>query len=189
MHAASEGFETTHKKKDIDLKNIVDDSIAVIEPYVTHKPEVRELILKIAADAHQCMRNTDESSMDIGFCHGDQHGFNAHLHEGVLAFYDFEECGMGYRVFDLSAFKSAFKFDDKGEEHWTAFAEGYESVRPIRPTDKTLLDRFVVLRELWLIAFHMRNAKDFGHDNTSDAYIDFWHGKLQKLMYKSWDIN
>ena len=110
--------------------------------------------------------------MDKGFCHGDVHGGNAHLHNGVLTHFDFEECGFGFRVFDLATFKWAFGLRDSKSEKWQAFVNGYQSVRKISEADFELLDTFVLLRHVWLIGFHMRNASDFGGELTSDEYID-----------------
>ena len=105
LHQASQGFETLHKKKDLNLQNFINDSITAIEPYVSHRPEDLSLLMQYANSASNAVRQIKEDMMDIGFCHGDVHGFNAHLHEDVLTHYDFEECGFGYRIYDLATFK------------------------------------------------------------------------------------
>jgi len=120
-------------------------------------------------------------AMDIGFCHGDLHGFNAHLDGDVITHYDFEECGFGYRIYDLATFRWSFYFNDSGVDQWTAFLDGYQTIRKTAETDILLLDTFVLIRHIWLIAFHMRNAEDFGYDLASDGYIDYQWKKLRKI--------
>ena len=108
LHEVSQGFKTHHKKKDLDLKNLIDDSIVAIEPYVSHRPEDVSLLSLLATNASAAVQQSDESVLDIGFCHGDLHGYNAHLNGDVVTHYDFEECGFGYRIFDLATFKWSF---------------------------------------------------------------------------------
>lgn len=181
LHHISQGFQAQYKKKDLNLRNFVDDSIAVIEPYLSHRPEDLSLLMRLAVDASTAVQQTDESSMDVGFCHGDLHGFNAHLNGDVLTHYDFEECGFGYRIYDLATFKWSFVFNDSGVDRWGAFLDGYQSVKKTSEADLLLLDTFVLIRHIWLTAFHMRNAEDFGYDLASDGYIDYQWKKLRKL--------
>lgn len=181
LHDVSQGFTTPHKKKDLDLRNFIDDSVSSIEPHLSHRPKERALLKQYVDNARSEIRRVGEDTMDTGFCHGDVHGGNAHLHNGVLTHYDFEECGFGFRVFDLATFKWAFNLRESKDEKWLAFVEGYQSVRKIGEADFELLDTFVLLRHIWLIAFHMRNADDFGGELTSDEYIDRQWKTLKNL--------
>ena len=181
LHQASEGFTTPHKKKDLDFKNFAEDSLKTIEPSLAHRPEDLETLKKYIETCRSSIQNVGEDAPDTGFCHGDVHGFNAHLHQGVLTHFDFEECGFGYRVFDLATFKWSLASGASGPERWASFVQGYESVRKISEADIELVDTFVLLRHIWLIAFHMRNAHDFGGEFTSDEYIDQQWRRLKRL--------
>ena len=72
-------------------------------------------------------------------------------------------------------------FNDSGVDQWAAFLDGYQSVRQTSDAGRLLLDTFVLIRHIWLIAFHMRNAEDFGYDLTSDGYIDYQWKRLRQL--------
>jgi len=181
LHKISQGFKTQHKKKDLDLQNLVSDSIAAIESYLSHRPEEFLFLTRLAKDACTAVQMTDEGAMDIGFCHGDLHGFNAHIKGDLLTHYDFEECGFGFRAYDLATFKWNHYFDDSGIDQWLAFLDGYQSVRKTSEADLLLLDTFMLIRHIWLIAFHMRNVEDFGYDSASDGYIDYHWKKLSRL--------
>ena len=181
LHQLSQGFTSTHKKKNLDLKNFIDDSLVAIKPYLSHRPDELSYLLKVAKEASNAVEQVGDDALDIGFCHGDVHGYNAHLNDDVLTHYDFEECGFGYRLFDLATFKWSFASRDSGADQWTAFLDGYQSVRTVNDADLQLLDTFVLIRHIWLIAFHMRNAEDFGHDVTSNAYIDYQWKRLRTI--------
>lgn len=181
LHQVSQGFESTYKKKNLDIKNFIDDSFNTIEPYLSHRPEKLSLMRQYIESSRSAIEEIDDETMDIGFCHGDIHGGNAHLHDGVLTHFDFEECGFGYRVFDLATFKWGFVFSNEAPERWAAFVEGYESIRKIGAADLQLLDTFMLLRHIWLISFHMRNAHDFSCQLISDDYIDRQWKTLKRL--------
>jgi len=184
LHKMSEGFETQHKRKKIDLKLFTEDNFKSIEPFVSHRPKELAFLQQYIEIARITIEHVGADALDFGFCHGDVHGGNAHLHDGVLTHFDFEECGFGYRVFDLATFKWGFVFNEKAPERWASFVEGYESVRKINDADLQVLDAFVLLRHIWLIAFHMRNAYDFGGDLTSDDYIDRHWKTLKRLCFE-----
>jgi len=172
LHQSTDGFRTHHKKRDIDLKAFTHDCFKSIEPHLSHRPEELLQLTQFLETASKAIQQVSVDEMDFGFCHGDVHGGNAHLHEGVLRHFDFEECGLGFRVFDLATFKWGAVLDAAPPERWSSFVEGYESVRKISAADLELVDTFVLLRHIWLIAFHMRNASDFGGELLSDRYID-----------------
>lgn len=179
LHQVSDGFKTDHKKNFIDLKLLIDDSFKTIEPHVAHLPERLTLLKQYLETASNSVQQIGEDVLDFGFCHGDVHGGNTHLHDGVLRHFDFEECRFGYRVFDLATFKWSLALDGNGPESWAAFVTGYESVRKIGEAETELLDTFVLLRHIWLIGLHMRNADDFGGYLRSDEYIERQWKKLR----------
>jgi len=112
---------------------------------------------------------------------GDLHGFNLHIFEGKVTHFDFEECGFGYRVFDLATFKRGACGGDNSSKCWSEFVAGYESIRPIGEQDLSLIDTFCIIQQLWLAAFHLRNVRDFGHHLTSDGYFDYLCGELKQM--------
>ena len=181
LHKASDDFKTTHKRKKIDLDLFTGNRFKSIEPHITHRPKDLAQLKQYLDTASLHLEKTGVDGMDFGFCHGDVHGGNAHLHEGVMRHFDFEECGFGYRVFDLATFKWSLKLNGETPDKWAAFVEGYESVRKIHEADLELMNTFVVLRHIWLIAFHMRNAGDFGGEILGDNYIDRQMKRLKRL--------
>ena len=180
LHQASDDFKTSHKRPMIDLDIFIGDRFRTIEPHIAHRPEKLAQLKHYLETASNAIQKVGVETMDFGFCHGDIHGGNAHLHEGVLRHFDFEECGLGFRIFDIATFKWG-SLDNAQPERWTAFLEGYESIRKISDADLELLDTFILLRHIWLISFHMRNATDFGCDLLSDEYIDRQWSTLKQL--------
>ena len=182
MHLLSDDFKTSHERTHLDLQSLLEDSMAVIRTYMAHRPDDLNAIEKIAQQARMNVQAVPESLLDTGFCHGDLHGYNLHLHEGKVTHFDFEECAYGYRVYDLATFRWGVCMGERRAKRWSAFVEGYESIRPIAKSDLSLVGTFVVIRELSNIAFGMRNLKDFGHELSSESNIEDVRRQLEKIQ-------
>lgn len=181
LHNVSDEFKTPHKRVELDLALFTEERFDSIVPHISHRPNDLAFLSDCIQFSRESIATVGVESLDYGFIHGDVHGGNCHLHEGVLTHFDFEECGFGFRVFDMATFKWACCEGEKGGERWAAFVEGYKTIRTINDADLQLVDTFVLLRHIWLIAFHMRNAEDFGGELLSDGYIDHQWKKLKSL--------
>ncbi len=180
MHKVSESFKSTFKRPELDLQLLLVERVNDIRPHVQHRPDKLAFLEELVKEAHEAVLAAPVNELDYGFVHADVHGGNNHLHEGVITHFDFEECGFGFRAFDLATFKWG-AIPRKKPELWDAFIEGYQSVKKINKADLALHDTFVVIRHIWLIAFHMRNAHDFGQEIThDDGYVDYQWKALRK---------
>ncbi|TPN82587.1 hypothetical protein FJ987_16615 [Mesorhizobium sp. CU2] len=88
---------------------------------------------------------------DCGLIHADLVRENILLHQGSVRFIDFDDCGFGYRVFDLATTLLANKEEADYPRLRDALIEGYASVRP--PPDLDLLPLFMVLRSLTYVGW------------------------------------
>jgi len=80
-----------------------------------------------------------------------------HRH-GALTHFDFDCCGIGYRIFELATFNWSMRLRGQEESTWPEFLAGYESQRQLKGEDFSLLYYFVVIPHIWLMALHMSNA-------------------------------
>ena len=182
MHLLSDGFKTSRERTHLDLQSLLEDSMTAIRPLVAHRPDDLKAIENIAQEARASVQAVPENLLDTGFCHGDFHGYNLHLHEGKVTHFDFEECAYGYRVYDLATFRWGVCMGEQRAKRWSAFIEGFASIRPIAKSDLSLVGTFVVIRELSNIAFGIRNLKDFGHELSSESNIEDVRRQLEKIQ-------
>lgn len=181
LHDLSEGFHTSHRRPNLDINYLLDDSLQVICPYFVNSPEDWAVLEKTSTEARLRVSSVSRNRLDTGFCHGDFHGGNVREADGVITHFDFDCCGIGLRIFDLATFNWSARLREKQDEGWPAFLEGYRSVRNIGEDDLALLDTFVFIRHVWLMSLHMGNADDFGHGVTSQDYIDHQMKFIKKL--------
>jgi len=174
LHLISNGFETSRTRTRLDLQGLLENSMVTIRTHLAHRADSISTIEAIAQDARTAVLSVPEASLDTGICHGDLHGGNLHLHAGKVTHFDFEECAFGYRVYDLATFKwgTCVGRDNRVAERWSAFVAGYESVRPISESDLSLVDTFVIVRELEETAYGIRHVLDFGHNDIMATDVD-----------------
>lgn len=184
MHLASSGFTTSRKRSHLDLQGLLETSMIYIRNHMEHRPDALRTIEKIAQDARTAVLAVPEESLNIGICHGDLHGGNLHVHDGKVTHFDFEECAFGYRVYDIATFKwgSCLGSDELRAKRWPVFMEGYESIRPISESERSLVDSFVILRELAETAYGIRHIQDFGHNDIMASDIDHVCFRLNKIL-------
>lgn len=187
MHLASSGFSTSHKRTYLDLPGLLENSMVDIRNHLAHRQDVLSAIEKIAHDVQIAVQGVPEGSLDIGICHGDLHGGNLHVHDGKVTLFDFEECAIGYRVYDLATFKwgECLGSDERRAKRWPSFLEGYESIRPITGPERSLVDSFVIIRELAETAYGIRHILDFGYNGIKASDIDYVCFRLNKMLDSS----
>jgi Ser/Thr protein kinase RdoA (MazF antagonist) len=126
--------------------------------------EVRADLEAIAARTIATIETSDHLTWT--HCHGDCHGFNARITEdGKAAFFDFDDGGPGYLAYDLSvSLWAKVIFGRKQYELWTAFLDGYRTVRPITPHDLEAVHAFVIVRHVWLMGEYASRAREWGSE-------------------------
>ena len=182
MHQASNGFETSRQRNRLDLQWLLEDSIAVIKDHVESHTKALSLIDAIAPSVRNAVLEVPSDSLDFGLCHGDFHGGNLHVYDKNVTLFDFEECAFGYRVYDIATFKWDLGFGERRVKLWSAFLQGYELIRPLSESESSLVDTFVILRELAETAYGIRHIDYFGHNGIKVADIDDWCEQLVEFV-------
>jgi Ser/Thr protein kinase RdoA (MazF antagonist) len=133
IHSASEGFATANERSPLDLEHLVNRSLTLVRPFLERRAEDWGFLVAVAAKL-QAAVSTIEGQLEWGVCHGDFNTGNIHVRkDGSLTAFDFDFCGPGWRSYDLvGAWRWAAALD---MQIWTAFLEGYRSMRPLGDVD------------------------------------------------------
>jgi Ser/Thr protein kinase RdoA (MazF antagonist) len=172
VHAATDDFETTHPRFALDLDHLLSEPLMAIRPLLRHRPADLDYIETLAASVRREVAALPLGAMDRGFCHGDFHGDNAHIDGEKVTLFDFDCGGPGWRAYDIAVFRWRWGDDEAGDARWTAFLEGYRSLRRIGEADLAAVPLFVVARAIWLRGLHAANTADWGQSWLNDGYWD-----------------
>lgn len=103
--------------------------------------------------------------------HADIRLANLLVHDGNTRVIDFDDCGMGWFLYDVATTVSFIEDHPKVPEWIDAWLEGYHRVRQLSPEERAEIPTFVMLRRMALLAWigsHAETdlAKEQGPDFT-----------------------
>ena len=183
MHVEANTFTTSHQRKHLNLDYLLEESVTVISGHMQQHANVLNIVEPIAQAIRHSVAAVPGDALDFGVCHGDFHGGNLHVHQDTVTLFDFEECAFGYRLYDIATFKwdVCGGSDERNSAAWLAFLIGYESIRPLSNAERSLIETFVVLRELAELAYGIRHVGYFGYNDILAAHPDDVSRRLRKF--------
>ncbi|MEX0503114.1 phosphotransferase enzyme family protein [Alphaproteobacteria bacterium LSUCC0719] len=88
-----------------------------------------------------------------GLIHADMRLANLLIDGGRTRLIDFDDCGLGWFMYDFAAGISFMEHHPQVPALRQAWLEGYQDVRPLSDVDKNEIDSFIMLRRLALLAW------------------------------------
>jgi Ser/Thr protein kinase RdoA (MazF antagonist) len=117
---------------------------------------------------------------DIGLIHADLVNENVLIHDAQVHFIDFDDSGIGYRLFDLAT--TLYKATDEPDfpTLQDALLSGYATHRPL--PDLTLLPLFIVLRSLTYLGWVATRRDDAALAARSDRYLALANRMIDRYL-------
>ena len=103
----------------------------------------------------QVCRESGEGPENFGLIHADLHQWNYLFSRGEVHAIDFDDCGYGPFVYDLSTTLSELKHRADYLTLEAALLAGYRSVRQFPVEHEAYIDTFVALRELQIMLWRL----------------------------------
>jgi Ser/Thr protein kinase RdoA (MazF antagonist) len=186
MHLCADTLDPVYNRADFELKYVLDDSLAVIEPLMAHRRADYEVIARIATHAKDMVTSLlPQRYPEHGVCHGDLHGGDVlYSPDGQPVIFDFDSSGTGWRALDIAIFQGASDWMDMSQEadlrrqHEVGqFLEGYTSVRTMSSGEAEVLKLDQAVHHIFLMGLVLR----FWHIHdglhwANDGFLD-WHMK------------
>jgi len=177
IHQQADTFSTAHVRRVLDLDYLLDASVDAISPYLTR--EQRQTVQATQRRIRDTLPVLSRQAPAFGACTGDVNPRNFHVDErGRITVFDFDQCGLGWRAFEIGKFYSSLPADTKSGTLRAAFLRGYESVRVLEPDERRAISQFVTVSYIWVMALHVYND-----DLVGPLLADpgFWVKKLERL--------
>ena len=170
MHRASADFHSNHDRFELNLDYLLAQSLAKIQPFLSDHSADWAYFVDLTQRVRQQIETLSNDSinpahqLEIGFCHGDFQGGNAHIQptDRSLTFFDFDCCGQGWRAYDLAVFRWQVAVNGLPLWVWDAFLAGYREERAIAVIDLAAIPFFVAVRQVWIMGLHCGNSGDWG---------------------------
>ncbi len=145
-----------------DFRRLVWDDEAVFGANATwgdwrDAPHVTEALRPILEQAEQAIRTRlaayGKGVDRYGLIHADMRLANLLIHNGDTRLIDFDDCGMGWFLYDFAAAISFIETDPVIPALKAAWLRGYRSVRALSPAEEQEIETFVMLRRMALLAW------------------------------------
>ena len=109
----------------------------------------------IEADCRPVLEFVDQLDLPRGICHGDAWTANARISGDKIAFFDFDDCGVGPLMIDLGTQAWHLMNDDDvdADAMLLSLLAGYDTVRTLRADERAVLPTFIALAEIRSLLF------------------------------------
>jgi Ser/Thr protein kinase RdoA (MazF antagonist) len=132
------------------------------------KPLLQRLVDAMQRRLQRYGQGTDR----YGLIHADFRLANLLIHNGDIRVIDFDDCGLGWFLYDAGTAVSFFEHKPEVPGLIDAWAEGYRRVRPLSKEDEAELPTFVILRRMILFAWMGSHAETDLAKQEGPAYAD-----------------
>lgn len=181
LHIDTNHFISTSHRSELDSQHLLIDTAELIKPYLTNSTDLA-WFSNLVINLNTTVSSLNKTSENYGFCHGDYNGVNAHIKNNKITLFDFDCCGLGYRIYDLATFKWACISNGLSENIWISFLNSYLTYRELTKEELSMLDDFVLIRQIWVMGLHCQTAIAKGW--LSEKYFNFHINQL-----KRWQCN
>ncbi len=162
LHEAADSLELARPRPAIGVVELLHEPLDAIRDRFSDHPDELAYLALIAARVGDAIAQLPRDAPLYGFCHGDLHPGNVCFDSGgVPTLFDFDLCGSGWRIYDLSVFLwNAFgerRPRRWRDSRWRAFLSGYQQLRPLSPEALDVVPIFLAARQIWLMGVDCQN--------------------------------
>lgn len=130
---------------------------------------------QVASRVERLMTQLGDGPDMVGLIHADLHLDNALFMHGDVRLIDFDDCGVGYRLYDIAVALWELRHRSDYESFRAALVAGYTLHRPLLTEHLTHLDAFIAAREvafgLWFAGTAQVNPVFRDHLDQELAFI------------------
>ena len=171
LHRCSEHFETSSKRQPLNLEYLLEKPYQEISSFLQQK-ELEEF-REITTDLQRYTQ--DFLALEKPYwtvCWGDPHSGNIHFStERDLTLFDFDQCGYGYRVFDIAKFWQVTLQSGLSRSIRDAFLRGYESIQPLTDLEVSYLKPLTQIAHIWAWSISLNAAKFYDYCRLDEYYF------------------
>lgn len=180
FHQVSRDFKSSFSRSPLTLEYLVKDSIEVIKPFMTDRKHDLSTLIQSADHLIKHLSKLPTNDPYWVICWGDPHSGNVHFtSDDRLTMFDFDQCGYGWRAFELAKFFQVALRGGVSLQVRSAFLAGYQSVTPLDTWELENLRAFTQVSHIWSWSIALTQAQM--HDYCRLDY-HFFNRRLEHLM-------
>ncbi|MEM8829867.1 MAG: phosphotransferase [Cyanobacteria bacterium P01_G01_bin.19] len=189
IHASSLEFCNDTPRQTLDVKYLLDNSFQVIAPYLERQSQdiiyLEQIIIQIK---HQ-LSCLEQTSPFWSVCWGDPHSGNVHFtDDNQITLFDFDQCGCGWRAFDISKFLQVSLNAGIKRNVRDAFISGYQAIQELTDAETSSLQALTQMAHIWAWAISINAAAIHNWSRLDDFYTTRHLHQLKRLSTQEWQL-
>ena len=187
IHQAGLKFSCEADRNPLTLNYLLDQSWELIAPFLQQRPSDSEFIEDAIAEIKFSLKGFPQDAPYWGICWGDPHSGNAHFTpDNQVTLFDFDQCGYGWRSFEIAKFRQAALNTGISRRVREAFLNGYQSVSEIEAFELAAIPAFTQAAHIWMWSISLNYALHHNYCRLDDSYFHVRLEQLKKLKSPDW---
>lgn len=189
MHLVCQSFHSSITRPDLNLVTLLDESLLKIHPFLQHRSQDWEYLTTLIRQVKDQIQVIPKEIPFWTICWGDPHSGNVHFTEdNQLTMFDFDQCGYGWRAFDIGKFLQITVRSGLSKKVREAFLEGYQGVAAITQTEHDALQAFTQAAHIWSWSISIQSALMHHHCQLDDSFFTLRLHQLKRLKSPDWQL-
>lgn len=182
IHKATNNFKSSFNRPELNNEYLLDVSLNAIAPLYKHRETDIAYLYKQVEELKRNLLalNLPKYTPFYGICIGDVHAGNAHFNQiNQPTLFDFDQCGYGWRAFDIAKFINTaivWKLDNKIIR---SFLEGYQTICKLSNIELLAIPIFTKVAHIWVMGI---SASVVGDVLPYSWFTDDWLVNRLKLF-------
>jgi Ser/Thr protein kinase RdoA (MazF antagonist) len=189
LHQTALSFRSSAARQPLTLEYLLDDSFQAIAPFLHHRPTDLQYLADAIAQIKFQLQDFPLEPPFWGICWGDPHSGNAHFTpEQQVTLFDFDQCGYGWRAFDLGKFLQVSLRAGISKNVREAFFSGYQTVQDITNYEFASLQAFTQMAHIWVWSININMAIVHNWCRLDERYFTQRLEQLKRLTSHDWQL-
>ena len=189
LHDTGHDFTYSASSKALNLEYLLDNSLDTILPFLQEYPQDGNYLQQKAGEIKARLDNLPQKAPYWGICWGDPHSGNAHFtDDNCITIFDFDQCGYGWRAFDLAKFLHVSLSAGISRNVRDAFFAGYREVQSLTDEESDCLQALTQTAHIWSWAINIESAAIHCWSRLDRSYFKKRLEHLKCLDSSSWQL-
>jgi len=189
LHQTAQKFQPSAHRPPLTLNYLLDDSLHIIAPFLHHRVDEWRYLIDICMTVKKQLKAIPTHAPYWTICWGDPHSGNVHFtDEDQMMLFDFDQCGMGWRSFDIAKFLQVSLQSGLGRNVREAFLTGYTAIAPLSKVEESCLQALTQTAYIWSWAIQVQTLKLSDYSRLHSSYFTRRLGQLQQFSSADWQL-
>ncbi|MEL6495061.1 MAG: phosphotransferase [Cyanobacteria bacterium J06623_7] len=189
IHQTAVNFHNNTKRQPLCPEYLLDRSLETIKPYFRGRTRDLAYLLDTAAQIRQQLSELESSSPLQSVCWGDPHSGNVHFTgDNQITLFDFDQCGYGWRIFDLAKFLQVSLNAGINSRIRDSFFQGYQEIAALTEIETASLQSLTKMAHIWAWAISIKTVAFHSWSRLDNFYVNRHLNQLKRLSSPEWQL-